>query len=102
MADVPQWTRVKELFHAVVDVDPAAQTQWLHEHAGDDEALLAELSELLAAHRGDSLAPVREASNRPDPWRGMEQVGAYRICRELARGGMGRVFEATREQPRRR
>ncbi len=98
MAEPPPWDRVKQLFHAALDVDAATRAEWLRAQ-DDDDRVIAEVDALLAAHEGDTLRPTLD---EPGAWHGLERIGPYRIGRELAHGGMGRVFEATRENPRRR
>jgi len=88
-----------DLFERARGLDEPAREALLRELTSRDPALAAELAELLAS--GDeSISPLdralwrppgdAEGLDRPLP----ERVGAYRIVRELGRGGMGRVFLA--------
>jgi len=91
------WDRVWELFEGALDVPAADRQVWLN-NACDDDALRAEVEELLGAHARDtgvlekSLSPVfpPTAPSRPV----VPQVEAYSIEREIGRGGMGIVYLA--------
>ena len=64
------------------------------------ESRLSDISENLRV-----VEPVRHAlfDDRPDLCEPLpESIGRYRILREIGRGGMGRVFEAEQDNPRRR
>lgn len=62
--------------------------RWLEIECGDDAALLAEVRALLQADAEDAPAC-------PD------RVGEFRIRRRIGEGGMGTVYEAEQESPRR-
>ena len=49
MAEAPQWSRVKELFHAAIDVEPSMQTGWLNEQVARSCALYARKCERMLA-----------------------------------------------------
>jgi eukaryotic-like serine/threonine-protein kinase len=99
--------RLPELFAAASELEGETRVAWLAELRRQDETLAGEVEELLAAAPegdqrfatpawerlppGESEAPMPEA---PVP----EQVGSYRILREIGRGGMGRVFLAEQEE----
>jgi tetratricopeptide (TPR) repeat protein len=96
-----RFSRVDRIFDAALDLPPDQQTAFIVRECGDDEALRVEVLELVRAyHQADSLldapaarmaAPLLDAAAAlagPVP----ERIGAFRVVREIGRGGMGRVF----------
>ena len=110
----PERYRVlRELFHRVVELAPAEREALLKAECRHDPRLRAELEEFLAGAgapdplgehielRADLLAQLGTI-----PGEGLSgvppRVGPYRVVRLIGAGGMGRVFEAEQDQPRRR
>ena len=96
-----RFRRVDSIFDAAVDVPPGEQTAFVERECGGDEELRAEVLDLVRSyHRRDSVleapaariaAPLLDAAaaiGGPAP----DHIGAFRIVREIGRGGMGRVF----------
>jgi serine/threonine-protein kinase len=99
-----QQRRVRDVFEAAIDRDPAEARTWIAACVEDptvrDEALslldhhsragrflndgIDVLSDLLAAEADDP-GPIDEGT----------MIGGYRVIRELGRGGMGRVYLAS-------
>lgn len=86
-----RFREAKRLF-AEAAVRPAAERDgWLEEACGGDTSLLSDVRSLLAADaEPDALVPL------PD------RIGGFRIVRRIGAGGMGTVYEAEQESPRRR
>lgn len=107
--DGERWTRVRAVFEEAVERHGEAREALLDEACAGDADLRAEVDELLAA---DELPPVLTQVLEPEVERAMavldpgqlagKQVGGYRIERLLAAGGMGAVYEAEQDEPRRR
>src|SRR5262245_10698318 len=87
---------IESIFETALDLTPTDRRRWLATCCGDDAWLRAEVDSLIAAHeRPDGLldgnlavAAAEALSGRPRNSR----IGAYRIVRELGRGGMGIVY----------
>lgn len=88
------WPEVKTHFNLIVDLPSVKQGEALA--AIDDPEVRTEVEKLLAADVDAKTLPNILASEGGVP-RGFEQIGKYRIVRELGYGGMGTVFLAVRE-----
>ncbi len=96
------WARVQELFLMTADVPVDERPRLLDSFCADDRELRAEVESLLASDC-DSGTVIAEAVQSEasllldlEPLPG-KRVGAYRIVREIGRGGMGAVYLATRD-----
>ena len=103
MANTPErLTKVQELFHGALSLEPAARTAYLVEACASDRELLDEVQSLISAHEQegsfiDSPAGPAAAqllkSIRPQSYVG-QTIGSFRILSQLGRGGMGEVYLA--------
>ena len=97
--------RVDRIFDAALDLPTDQQAAFIARECGDDDSLRAEVLDLVRAyHQADSVldspaarvaAPLLDAAAAlagPVP----ERIGAFRVVREIGRGGMGRVYLAER------
>jgi serine/threonine-protein kinase len=97
-----EWDKVKEVFTAALEQPAARRTLFLAELCGEDEYLRGEVESLLAAHEEpenllEQHAIDLAAQLKPDGNKYLgKRFGAYRILREIGRGGMGAVFLAER------
>jgi Tol biopolymer transport system component len=97
-----RWTRIKDTFHAALEVPPLDRDAFLNERCARDPALAdvrAEVDRLLAAHHnaasfievsplaGTSIPPAHASMTG-------RLVGRYQIGRRIGVGGMGQVYVA--------
>src|SRR5450631_4449568 len=90
------WDRAQLLFLAAADLGPEDRRRFLADACVGDAPLRSDVESLLDADRNSTgcLADAveSEASKLVDCQFPGDRLGAYRIKRELGRGGMGAVF----------
>ncbi len=92
---------VKNLFHAAGELDMAERGKFLDERCAEDAALRAEVERLLSA---EALVPegFLEGAGPSTGVTMPTHIGHFRILRRIGDGGMGTVFEAEQDNPRRK
>ena len=98
------WQRVDDLLQSALDREPSQRAPFLDEACAGDQALRQQVEALLSADHqasdflerpaietGTSLATESAGGSLVG-----RRIGAYRILRELGRGGMGAVYLAER------
>lgn len=102
--DPAQWSRIVELFHAVLDRPETERDAFLRDTCGSDALLYRELTSMLAADAAASRAGLEDlvprvavswASDGHETSLVGQRLGRYRIVAHLGSGGMGDVYRAT-------
>ena len=94
------WDQVKEILALALEQSPEERTDFIRKACGDDAAIRAEVESLILHHaHADSLlenSPVADALSYSPVMVG-RRIGAYRIVREIGRGGMAVVYLGERD-----
>ncbi len=101
MATHPDWSKVKNILQAALELPEDERSAYLDQECGSDQELRTAVERLLSADEekvgfldqpaGSLLAEDAEASSLEG-----QCVGPYRLVRELGRGGLGSVYLAVR------
>ena len=98
-----RWNEVQALFEAALEKAPAERISYLREACKDDEALLKEVSSLLAADdkehamlEGHALDGMDLTSFSVDNTLEGTHIGPYKLLHQIGEGGMGLVYKAER------
>src|SRR5262247_4880303 len=98
----------EEIFLAMADLGPAERDVLLHERAGHDPALRAEVEALLAEIDAPSenfldpgLIPTLDMAAVDGPLQPGTNLGGFLVLHAIGSGGMGVVYAAQQDRPRR-
>ena len=102
-----RWRKVEDIFQTALDLSPDERSKYVFEICGNDESLRRDVQMLLKQHdsagelleeplyANTELGMLESFVEENDPMLG-RRLGSYRIEREIGRGGMGAVYEASR------
>ena len=98
------WKKVKEIFHAALEVSANEREGFIKNACGADENLRSEINSLFEAHdeaerfiETPALAPMTNLIEDSTAFSRIGQIiGAYKIIGEIGKGGMGAVYLAER------
>src|SRR6185437_6560497 len=102
-----RWRKVEEIFQAAVELLPEERSRYVAQVCADDTTLRSDVESLLSQHdsagelleepiyANTELGMLESFVEETDPMIG-RRLGTYRVEREIGRGGMGAVYEASR------
>lgn len=122
-----RWRKVKQLFQSAIELDGPARGAFVTEACLNDPEIATIVESMIAAHESDpsflerplvcTAEQLEGALGSSPAWSSLRgqstetvadahhplsiRIGQYHIRRAIATGGMGTVYEATQENPRR-
>jgi serine/threonine protein kinase len=97
-----RWNLIEEIFQKAVERPQSERSDYIKQACGADEELLSEVESLLASDSGGNTvqnliaSDIKDLEHASSSSETGQQVGPYRLIRELDSGGMGAVFLGVR------
>ena len=96
------WQKIKKVFNEAVELSSAERHDFLRRKFNGDEEMRGEVEKMLAFADEETSSDALEKNafeifTNGNHTKIPEQIGNYKIVREIGRGGMGAVYEAVRE-----
>ncbi|HEX7334053.1 MAG TPA: protein kinase [Pyrinomonadaceae bacterium] len=93
-----RWQRVKELFEAALELEPAQRAAFIRREGADDEGVKQEVESLLSSYeKAPSFMDTPAAENlstAPHKLSAGQRFSHYEIVSQVGEGGMGEVYAA--------
>lgn len=101
MMEGSRWRRLRDVYERALDLTGDERSRFVERTCSGDPELMQDVERMLAleAEEGSFLEPP--TASRPSPAEG-SRVGSFLLGRPIATGGMGTVYEALQEDPRRK